>query len=100
MLSLASQLYLLILIYVLYAFFNNALWSPINATVADLTPITERGLSFSIYFFTEGLIGSIAPTLAAGVIELSDVWFVFPFSVAFIVTGLIILQFLPNHKRK
>jgi MFS family permease len=98
-LSLASQLYFLALIYILYSFFNNAVWSPINSLVADMTPITERGLSFSVYFFTEGLIGSIAPTLAAGVIELSDVWFVFPFSIVFFVTCLVILQFLPNHKQ-
>jgi len=99
-LSLASQLYFLALIYILYSFFNNAVWSPINSLVADMTPITERGLSFSVYFFTEGLIGSIAPTLAAGVIELSDVWFVFPFSIVFFVTCLVILQFLPNHKQQ
>jgi MFS family permease len=99
-LSLASELYLLILIYVLYAFFSNSIWSPINSIVADITPATERGLSFSIYFFNEGLIGSIAPTLAAGVIELSDVWFVFPYSIVFLVTGLIILQFLPDQERK
>jgi MFS family permease len=99
-LSLASQLYFLALIYILYSFFNNAVWSPINSLVADMTPITERGLSFSVYFFTEGLIGSIAPTLAAGVIELSDVWFVFPFSIVFFVACLVILQFLPNHKQQ
>lgn len=99
-LSLASQLYFLALIYILYSFFNNSVWSPINSLVADMTPITERGLSFSVYFFTEGLIGSIAPTLAAGVIELSDVWFVFPFSIVFFVACLVILQFLPNHKQQ
>lgn len=99
-LSLASQLYFLALIYILYSFFNNAVWSPINSLVADMTPITERGLSFSVYFFTEGLIGSIAPILAAGVIELSDVWFVFPFSIVFFVACLVILQFLPNHKQQ
>ena len=98
-LSLASQLYFLALIYILYSFFNNAVWSPINSLVADMTPITERGLSFSVYFFTEGLIDSIAPILAAGVIELSDVWFVFPFSIVFFVACLVILQFPPNHKQ-
>jgi MFS family permease len=99
-LSLASQLYFLILIYIVYAFFSNAVWSPINAIVADMTPITERGLSFSVYFFTEGLIGSIAPTLAAGIVELSNVWFVLPYSVLFFVICLVILQFLPSRKEQ
>ncbi len=97
-LSMVSQLYLLILIYLLYAFFNYAVWSPMNVIIADMTPITERGMGFSVYFFTESLIASIAPTLAAGVIELSDVWFVFPFSIIFLVIALIILKlcFLPR----
>lgn len=97
-LSVVTPLYLLTLIYVVYAFFSNAVWSPMNALVATITPTTERGLGFSAYFFTEGLIGSFAPMMAAGVIEYSNIWFVFPFSIFFIVAGLIILQFLPHHE--
>ena len=93
-LSLTSQLYLLTLIYLFYSFFNSALWSPMNTIVANVTPETERGMSYSVYFFTEGLIASIAPTVAAGVIELTDVWFIFPFSVVFLITSVIILKFL------
>ena len=99
-LSLVSQPYLLTLIYFLYSFFSNAVWSPMNTIVADITPVAERGLSFSVCFFTEGLTASIAPTLAAGVIELSDVWFIFPFSITFMLTGLITLHFLRAPKRK
>lgn len=99
-LSLMWQLYLLIPIYLFYAFFGNAVWVPMNTIVADITPVTDRGLSFSVYFFTEGLTASIAPTLAAGVIELSDVCFVFPFSAVFMLTSLIALNFLPKPKRK
>jgi hypothetical protein len=69
-----------------------------NTIVATVTPESERGLSYSIYFFTEGLIASFAPTLVAGVIELSDVWFAFPFSILFMILGLTILQFLPRLK--
>ena len=99
-LSLTSQLYLLVLIYLFYSLFSSAIWSPMNTIVANVTPETERGMSYSVYFFTEGLIASIAPTLAAGVIELSDVWFVFPFSVIFLITSVIILKFLPFSKRR
>ncbi len=98
-LSLMTQVYLLVLVYLVYAFFSNCLWSPMNTIVAAITPESERGLSYSIYFLTEGLIASFTPTLAAGVIELSDVWFVFPFSIISMILGLIIIQFLPNLKK-
>jgi len=98
MLSLASQLYLLVIIYLLYYFFGSAVWSPMNTIVANVTPETKRGLGYSVYFFTEGLLASIAPTLAAGVIELTDVWFVFPFSIIFLIASVVILQFLAYQK--
>ncbi len=99
-LSLMSQLYLLAFVYLVYTLFSYAVWSPINAIVASITPETERGLSYSLYFFTEGLMASISPALAAGVIELSSVWHVFPFSVVFFVSSLIILQFLSRFERR
>jgi MFS family permease len=99
-LSLVSHLYLLALVYLVYALFSNALWSPMNTIVASITPEAERGLSYSFYFFTEALIDSIAPSIAAGVIVLSSVWHVFPFSVAFFIISLVILQFLPRFERQ
>ena len=99
-LAFMSQLYLLIPVYLLYAFFSNAVWSPMNTIVANVTPETQRGLGYSVYFFSEGLMGSVAPTLAAGVIELSDVWYIFPFSIIFLVVSLVILQFLKQPKQQ
>jgi len=96
MLSLTSELHFVILTYVLYAFFTSNIWSPINTIVANITPAAQRGLSYSLYFFTEGLIASIAPALTAGVIELTDVWFVIPFSIIFLITSVVMLQF-HNH---
>ena len=99
-LSMATHLYLLATLYLTYTLFSSALWSPMNTIVASITPETDRGLSYSFYFFTEGLIDSTAPSIAAGVIELSSVWHIFPFSVAFFIASLVILQFLPRFQRK
>jgi predicted MFS family arabinose efflux permease len=99
-LSLMSHLYLLALVYLVYTLFSNAVWSPMNTIVASITPETERGLSYSLYFFTEGLMASISPALAAGVIELSSVWHIFPFSVVFFIASLVILQFLSRFERR
>jgi predicted MFS family arabinose efflux permease len=99
-LPLIPQFSLIILAYAIYSFFSNAMWSPMNALVADMLPSTDSGLGFSVYFFTDGVTTSIAPTLAAGVIELSGVWFVFPFSAVFLVSSLVILQFLPRYRKR
>ena len=99
-LSIVSGLYLLILLYIIYSFFSNAVWSPMNALVADITPASEQGLGFSVYFLTGAITGSIAPTAAASVIVLSDVWFVFPYSVLFFILSLAILQFLRHPSKQ
>ena len=93
-LGLTAQVYLLMLVYLVYVFFSSSVWSPINALVADITPGTGRGLSFSIYFLTEGLVVSITPTLAAAVIGSLEIWYIFPFSIIFLTIGLIVLQLL------
>ncbi|MCJ7631064.1 MFS transporter [Candidatus Bathyarchaeota archaeon] len=98
--SFASQLYLLTVVYLVYMFFSSALWSPMNTIVASITPQKDRGLSYSLYFFTEGLTASIAPPIAAIVIELSSVWHVFPFSATFLITSIVVLQFFPRFGRK
>lgn len=101
LLPVAFELYLIVLAYLLYSFFSSAIWSPMNTIVANVTPETERGMSYSVYFLTEGLLASVAPTLAAGFIELTEIWFVFPYSVVFMIVSVLILQFLklPQHKR-
>ncbi|MFP3984403.1 MAG: MFS transporter [Candidatus Bathyarchaeia archaeon] len=99
MLAWASTLHFIIPIYIFYAFFGSTVWAPINTIVAQLTPITDRGLSYSVYFFTEGLLLSVTPTLAAGVIELTNAWFILPFSVAFLIASVIMLQLFPSSRR-
>ena len=93
-LGLTSEFYLLAALYVTYAFFSASVWSPTNALVADITPREKRGLSFSIYFFTEGLVFSMAPAIAAAMIGLAQIWYIFPFSIAFQIASLVILQLL------
>ncbi len=93
-LGLVAQVYLLMLVYLVYVFFSSSVWSPINALVAHITPGTGRGLSFSVYFLTEGLVVSITPTLAAAVIGSLEIWYIFPFSIIFLTIGLIVLQLL------
>jgi len=89
-----SEAYSLTFAFLLYAFFSYAIWSPMNTIVADITPPASRGLGYSMYFFAESLVVSITPVLAAGVIQFSEIWTIFPFSIAFLLTGTIVLQLL------
>jgi len=99
-LAMSAQLPLLILGYLVYAFFSNSVWSPLNTMVADLTPATDRGLSFSVYFFTEGLIVSATPTIAATVIGFTDIWHIFPFSILFFAACMVTFQLLSTRAKK
>jgi hypothetical protein len=71
-----------------------------NTIIARITPETDRGLSYSFYFFTEGFMDSFAPSIAAGVIVLSSFWNIFPFTIALFILSLVVLQFLPRFERK
>jgi len=95
-LAASSQVYLLTAIFILYSFFNNSVWTPMNTIVADIAPVTERGVGYSAYFFTEGLTQSITPTIAATVIQAYDIGYIFPFGMIFVATSLILLQ--PLHQ--
>jgi MFS family permease len=99
-LGLLSDTYSLALAFFAYAFFSYAVWSPMNTLMADITPEATRGLGFSIYLLVEGLMISAAPVLAAGIIELLDVWVIFPFSIAFLVASVLLLQFLLHPPRR
>jgi FSR family fosmidomycin resistance protein-like MFS transporter len=96
LLAISSKIDMLILVYILYSFFNSSVWTPINTIVADIAPPAKRGTSFSIYFFTESLLRSITPPIAALIIEFYDIFYIFPFSVIFLVLSLIVLQRLRN----
>jgi FSR family fosmidomycin resistance protein-like MFS transporter len=97
-LGLLSDTYSLGLTFIVYAFFSYAVWSPMNTLMAEITPEATRGLGFSIYLLVEGLMISATPILAAGIIELFDAWVIFPFSIAFLVASVFLLQLL-GHRR-
>jgi len=91
-LALLAPFYLLVIVYLAYMFFSSSVWSPMNSIMANITPEVGRGFSFSVYFLTEGIVVSITPTIMAASIGLAEIWFMFPFSMIFMVMGLIVLQ--------
>ncbi|WP_455364947.1 MFS transporter [[Eubacterium] cellulosolvens] len=81
-------------LYLVYAFFSYSFWAPLNIVVADLTPLRERGLGYSINFFTEGLAWTFTPIVAALVISSFSLSYLIPFCIIFLAGGLIMCQFL------
>jgi MFS family permease len=94
LIAFSTDLSSLALFYVIYSFWNNIVWTPMNTIVVHIIPTAERGTGFSAYFFIEGAIKAITPFLAAAVIEAFDIWTLFPFSFFFVVGSIIIIQFL------
>ena len=90
----SSHLFLLTLIYLIFATLSYSAYVPMNTMIAEITPSTERGTSFSAYFFTEGLIISITPIILAWIINLTEIWYIFPFSIIFLISSLVVLQFI------
>jgi len=94
LLAFMRELHLVALVYLVYAFFTYTVWSPITAIIAETTPSTARGLGYSVYFVAEGLMMSLAPVVAASVIELTEIWMIFPFSIGFLLASILIMQLL------
>jgi MFS family permease len=92
LLALASQFSLIIIAFMVYTFFSNSMWVPMNTMVVEMTSASDRGMGFSFYFFLEAIVSTVAPIIAGGIIVLTSVWYVLPTSVVFLATSLLILQ--------
>jgi predicted MFS family arabinose efflux permease len=98
-LALLSNIDSVVLTYLMFALCNNTVWSPMNTMVVDLIPVTERGLGFSMYFLTEGLVEAVSPTIAVQVIGLSSVTVLFLFGSGLVFASLAILHRLHYPQR-
>jgi len=93
-LTLISKIFLFSAVYLVFAFFNYAVWSPMHTLVSEITPNETRGLNYGMYFFVHTLMFSLAPMLAAGFIQVSNVSIIFPLGVVFLAASLLVLLFL------
>jgi len=94
----ASTTSLLVLIFLCFTFFNQAVWAPMASVTATLTPANRRGLGYSLSMSTQQAIIAISPLLAAKLIEDSSLLSMFPLSVVLICIGIVIF-ILPSWNR-
>ncbi len=95
LLASTSSLEWLVVTYLIYAFFDSSIWIPGSSLVAHLTPRDRRGVGYSTYFFTQGIIGALSPAVVAQVIGIYGLWYIFPFAILMFASTTIILQFIP-----
>jgi len=95
LLASTSSLEWLVVTYLIYAFFDSSIWIPGSSLVAHLTPRDRRGVGFSTYFFTQGIIGASSPAIVAQVIGIYGLWYIFPFAILMFASSTLILQLIP-----
>ncbi len=95
LLASTSSLGWLVVTYLIYAFFDSSIWIPVSSLVAQLTPRDRRGVGFSTYFFTQGIIGALSPVIVAQVIGIYGLWYIFPFAILMFASSTLILQIIP-----
>jgi len=90
-----SSLEWLVVTYLVYAFFDSSIWIPGSSLVAHLTPRDQRGVGYSTYFITNGIIGALSPAIVAQFIGIYGLWYIFPFAILMFASSTLILQIIP-----
>lgn len=74
--------------YLMYQLFNHAVWTPSTSMVVSLMGETGGGTAYSLFYFSNDLLGSASPLLAAVLIENLGFGLIAPFVLAL---GLLIV---------
>lgn len=93
--SFSHSLWLFILFLLIYGFFAEATSSATSSLVAHATPISHRGFAYGLYFFPTSLLAAFSPIVAGWIIEVLDIWYIFPFALILLFLSLILLYLMP-----
>ncbi|MGB9727045.1 MAG: MFS transporter [Nitrososphaeria archaeon] len=90
----SSSTIMLAALYVTFSFFNSAIWPPISAMTACLTPASFRGTGYSLTTSAYQLLFAITPPLVAKAIEIYSLEIIFPISFILMLACTILLKFV------
>jgi MFS family permease len=90
----SSSTIVLAALYVTFSFLNSAIWPPISAMTACLTPASFRGTGYSLTTSVYQLLFAITPPLVAKVIELYSLEVIFPISFILMLACTVVLKFV------
>jgi len=92
--ALSPSIEVVVLMYLLYAFFGTMEMPAEQSLIARLTPRSGRGLAFALSFLPGTIVGSFSPLLVAFVVESWGIWYIFPYALAMFSMAVFILGFL------
>lgn len=90
--SLAPSIESLILFFILYRIFNSGSIAPVMSLVARFTSKSRRGLGYMLYFFSSNLMSAFSPIIAAQIIEVYGIWYIFPFALIMLGSAIPVIQ--------
>ena len=83
-----------VLFYLVYGFFNIMPMPITGSLVAKIIPQKSRGTAYSLQFIPMSIIGIVMPIILGILINLLEIWIIFPIAIAFYIIVLIITQIL------
>lgn len=83
-----------VLFYLVYGFFNIMTMPITTSLVTRIIPQKSRGTAFSIQFVPESVVGIVMPVVLGLLINLFEMWIIFPIAIIFFIIVLITIQIL------
>jgi len=83
-----------VLFYLVYGFFHIMAMPITTSLVARIIPQKLRGTAFSLQFIPMSIIGIVMPIMLGILINLLDIWIIFPIAILFYIIVIVITQIL------
>jgi len=81
-----------VLFYFVYGFFNIMTMPITTSLVAKIIPQKSRGTAYSLQFIPMSVIGIVMPIILGILINLLEIWIIFPIAIVFFIIVLIVTQ--------
>ena len=83
-----------VLFYLVYGFFNIMTMPITTSLVAKIIPQKSRGTAYSLQFIPMSIVGIVMPIILGILINLLEIWIIFPMAITFYIIVLAISQIL------
>jgi len=86
-----------VLFYLVYGFFNIMTMPITTSLVAKIVPKKSRGTAYSLQFIPESIAGIVMPITLGILIDLLEIWVIFPIAIILFTIALIVTQIIKMH---